>query len=208
MKSYRFLCAAAATLSAACGGADVYVEVPKQGTDAARFGSASRILAHLDGKTLVMEGAAIPSHPNGFDEDMNFGQATQCYHKVAMRPLAGKLQIQSQLGTLKDAPSPGDHGSCDHEAMSAELSFDSTAMLIENVKDGGACFDFTVTFPGFGQEGRGSIADDGSTFVIEMFFKDQATGHRCAQGNVGDRTVTLNQNPFTGNAQQRYLITE
>ncbi len=42
--------------------------------------------------------------------------------------------------------------------MSAELTFDSTAALVENIEGNGECFDFTITYPGFGQEGRGSIS--------------------------------------------------
>jgi hypothetical protein len=92
--------------------------------------------------------------------------------------------------------------------MSAELVFDSTAVLLENVKDDGACFDFTVTYPGFGQEGRGSLRDDGMTLVLEIFFKDQAIGHRCADGNVGDPTVVIREAPFAGDAKQTYQVGE
>lgn len=189
----------------ACGGEPITVLPEGQGGPQ-RFSSASKILAHLESKTLTMDGASIPSHPNGFDENVNFGQATQCYHKVTMRPLGGKISVTSQLGTLTGAPSPGDQGVCDRSAMSSELGFDSTAVLIENVKDNGACFDFTVTYPGFGQEGRGSLSEDGTALVLELFFKDQAIGHRCADGNPGDPTVVLNQTPFTGNARQAYRV--
>jgi hypothetical protein len=99
-------------------------------------------------------------------------------------------------------------GECDRETMAAELTFDSTASLIENVKGNGTCFDFTITYPGFAQEGRGSLSSDGKTLVLELFFKDQAIGHRCADGNPGDATVTLNQMQFTGDARQTYSVSE
>lgn len=190
----------------ACGGEDIVVNGGGQGTE--RFGSASKLSAYLDGKTLTMQGASIPSHPNGYDEHVNFGQATQCYHRVTMTPLAGRYHVASELGTLMDAPNPGTRGRCEREAMSAELSFDSTAALIENVRGNGACFDFTITYPGFGQEGRGSISADGATLVLELFFKDQAIGHRCGDGDVGAPTVTLSQAAFTGDARQTYAVTE
>jgi hypothetical protein len=79
-------------------------------------------------------------------------------------------------------------------------------VLIENVRDNGECFDFTITFPGFGQEGRGKIEEDGSEMTLELFFKDRATGHRCDDGDVGDRTVTASGVAFAGDARQIYAI--
>ena len=196
----------------ACGGDDIIVQpasgMPPPATTAGKFSRADKIFTYLEGKTLLMEGAAIPTHPNGFDENVNFGQATQCYQKVTMMAVGRKFTIVSELGTLMNAPKSGDRGQCDHAQLSAELSFDSTAVLIENVKNNGACFDFTITFPGFGQEGRGQISPDGKKLTLELFFKDQATGHRCADGAVGAKTVTLNRNPFTGNGLQAYSISE
>jgi hypothetical protein len=190
----------------ACGGEDIVINGGRSNTG--KNGNASRISSYLEGKTLTMEGTSIPSHPNGYDEHVNFGQATQCYHKVTMTPLAGRYHVVSELGTLMNAPNPGTRGECERTMMSAELSFDSTAVLVENVRDNGGCFDFTVTYPGFGQEGRGSLSEDGGTLVLELFFKDQATGHRCGDGEVGDPTVTLSQMPFTGDARQTYSVTE
>lgn len=195
---------AAATLTAACSYEDIYQDA--QGGSNVRFGSPSRIGAYLDGKTLTMSASAVPSHPNGYDENVNFGQATQCYHQVKMAPLAGRYTVTSQLGTLVGAPNTGDTGSCDRSTMAAELSFDSTAALVDNVKGDGECFDFTITYPGFGQEGRGSLQDGGSTLVLELFFKDTAIGHRCDDGMVGDPTVTLSQAAFTGDARQTYEV--
>jgi len=192
----------ATLLFAACGGEDLTVPAPVGSTG--KFSTSNKIQAHLDGKTLSM--VTIPSHPNGFDEDVNFGQATQCYKTVTMKPQGGRIQVISELGTLMNAAMTGTRGECDHTSLSAQLTFDSTAVLIENVKNNGACFDFTVTFPGFGQEGRGSLNADGTTLILELFFKDQATGHRCADGNVGDPTVTLSQAMFTGDAKQTYSV--
>ncbi|MCC7382839.1 MAG: PHB depolymerase family esterase [Deltaproteobacteria bacterium] len=215
----RWIAALCLATSLGCGGDPIFVVLdgdggvsgPVTGADGGtgptlNLGSASQIMAYLEGKTLVMEGASIPTHPNGFDENVNYGQATQCYHYVTMRPQAGRFQVVSQLGTLKNAPNTGDHGTCDHDAVANELTFDSTAVLMENVRDNGACFDFTITFPGFGQEGRGKISPDGSTLTLELFFKDQATGHRCSSGEVGAATVTLSGASFTGDARQTYAI--
>lgn len=192
----------------ACGGQEIYVEVEGGPDPSLRFNTANKILAYIDGKKLTMEGAAIPSHPNGIFENLNSGQATQCYHKVQMMPQANRITINTQTGTLNGAPNVGDVGTCDRSSKAADLSFDSTAVLIENVRDNGACFDFTVTFPGFGQEGRGSIDAEGTTMVLELYFKDRAQGHRCAGGDVGAKTVTAAGVPFDGDARQTYAITE
>jgi len=191
-------------LLAACGGQDIWY-VPPATTNAA-FDTPAKIFAHLDGKTLLMEGANIPSHPNGYSAQVNFGQATQCYQRVMMTASARRITVVSRLGTLVGAPRTGDTGTCDPTSLSNELSFDSTAVLIENVREG--CFDFTITYPGFGQEGRGALAADGQRLTLELYFKDQATGHRCGDGEVGGATVTLRQNAFMGDAKQIYEVRE
>jgi hypothetical protein len=98
----------------------------------------------------------------------------------------------------------GDTGTCDHATPAGELTFDSTAILIENVT--ADCFDFTATYVGFAQEGRGKLTDNGATLSLEIFFKDQATGHRCGDGAVGEATVQLNGAPFVGDAVQVYTV--
>ena len=132
---------------------------------------------------------------SGFSQDTNFGSATQCYKKVTMKDQANRIQVVSQLGTLKDAPTTGTTGSCDRQSLASELTFDSTAVLIENVKGNGTCFDFTITYSAFGQEGRGKISEDGKTLVLELFFKDQATGHRCAAGDPGSANLPCSLMP-------------
>jgi len=173
-----------------------------------KYNTQAKINAALVGKTLVMTGADIPSHPNGYDEDVNYGQATQCYQSVTMKVEGEQLyKVTSVLGTLLNAPKVGDKGECDHAASLGQLEFTSTAVLIENVKADGTCFDVTYTFPGgVVQEGRGLLLQDGKTLELELFFVNQATGHRCADGAVGANTVTLNGKAFTGNAVQTYTI--
>lgn len=219
----RRLLAGVALAAVGCEAQDIYIEelysdggapvrpAPDQGPPPAgegRWDTPARIAAWLDGKTLTMAGDAIPSHPNGFDEDVNYGQATQCYHEVVIEPLEGRWVTRSQLGTLNGAPEVGDRGECDRGTPGGSLEFASTAVLIEDVRGGGECFDVTVTYPGFGQEGRARIAPDGRTVTMELFFKDQATGHRCADGPVGAPTVVLNGAPFEGDARQVYTVAE
>src|SRR5688572_4935687 len=68
-----------------CGGDDGGNQPPPVPT----FNTADAIRNWVEGKKLVMEGANIPSHPNGYDEDVNYGSATQCYTKVEMNVASG-----------------------------------------------------------------------------------------------------------------------
>ena len=70
----------------------------------------------------------------------------------------------------------------------------------------GECFDLTVTFNGFSQEGRGTINADGSLVTLELFFGGQAAKHRCADGDPGASGVTIKSTAFTGNALQKYTV--
>ncbi|MEZ4439206.1 MAG: hypothetical protein R3B72_08960 [Polyangiaceae bacterium] len=178
------------------------------GAGAPDLTTAAKIETYLAGKTLTMTGADVPSHPNGFDENTNFGQATQCYVSTVMMLMGQTFQVTSELGTLENAPNTGDMGTCNKSMVSNTLMFSSTNHLIENVEGNADCFDFTITYTGFGQEGRGSISADGQTLNLELFFKDQGVGIRCADGAVGSGGVTLNGNAFTGDAVQVYRITE
>ena len=193
---------ALAALLAACGDDDDG-STPDAG---ASFGTPAQILAYLDGKTYRMEGANIPSHPNGYSEDVNLGQLTQCYVSVNMAIAAGGVMVTSQLGPVDGTTMSGQVGTCNHgTAAGTPLVFSSTAVLIENVENNGACFDFTVTYTGFAQEGRGSLSADGRTMTLELYFANQATNHRCAAGDPGASGVTLNGMAFTGDARQVYI---
>ena len=166
-----------------------------------KLDSSANILAFLEGKTLLMEGANIPSFPNGYNEDIDYGPYTQCYQKVTMTIGGGNFKVDSIPGTVQG-------GACQHELAKNPLSFTSTTVLIENVAADGSCFDVTFTFPGgVIQEGRGGFSADQKNLNLELFFTKQASGHRCANGAVGAAgTVTLNGAPFTGNAVQKYVI--
>jgi hypothetical protein len=205
MKNLIHVCAVLAVgVLVACG-------TPMTGSDggtALDFSTSAKILAYLEGKTMTMQGADIPSHPNGFNENYNFGANTQCYQKVAISTLASNFQVTSDLGTLIMNADGGAVGTCDHATKSNTVMFTSTAVLIENVSNNGECFDITSTYTGFSQQGRGKISADGKTVTLELFFA--ATGHRCADGAVGATGVQLSTMggpvPFTGNAKQVYRI--
>lgn len=171
-----------------------------------QYDSPAKILAYLEGKTLAMDGTNIPSFPNGFDEDTNYGSASQCYNSVSMAVASGTFNVTSKLGTLRDAPSLGSHGTCDHATISNTLQFSTINTLIENVKGNAECFDVTFSYNGFAQEGRGKITADGKSLILELFFKDKATGIKCANGAVGSGGIKVGGADFTGDARQIYIL--
>lgn len=186
-----------------CGGDDETNKPPAVPT----FDTADNIRNFLEGKKLSMEGASIPAYPNGYDEDVNYGSATQCYQKVEMTVASGNFAVTSTLGTLRDAPNLGNKGVCDHEvAAGTPQSFTSKAALIENVKADASCFDVSFDYGTFKQAGRGNVSADGKTLTLELYFEGQASGANCASGAVGSQTVTLNKAAFSGNSQQVYTI--
>jgi hypothetical protein len=215
MKNTILVCALSAVAMSACGAMTPTNDAGNNPTDAGAdagtgndYSTPAKISAHLEGKTMVMTGNDIPSHPNGFNENYNFGANTQCYNKVSIATLAGNFQVTSDLGTFNSIPDAGIAGMCDRTTKANTASFTSTAVLIENVRNNGECFDITATYTGFSQQGRGSISADGKTVTLELFFA--ATGHRCADGAVGASGVQLSTMngpvPFTGNAKQVYRL--
>lgn len=201
MKKTITSAALAALLLAACGSDD------DEGTNAPTLNTPAAINAYLEGKTWVMTGVDIPSHPNGFNEDQNLGAATQCYNRVTLGIAGGDWSVTSALGTLNGAATAGAIGECDHATVSLTLTpFVSTNILIENVEGNGACFDVFADYGAFAQEGRGKFSADGRTMTLELFFRDQAVGADCASGDVGSGGITLNGAAFTGNAQQVYRL--
>src|SRR5688572_28817469 len=77
-----------------CNPGDLYVyrdgrrppgEMPPGGDTPAMqrepLATAAQIFVFLQSSTWRMEADTIPSHPNGYDENINYGQATQCLHR-------------------------------------------------------------------------------------------------------------------------------
>ena len=95
--------AAALTFATTAKAVDLYWDTngDTAGND---FTTAAKIESFLDGKKLAMTGADLPSHPNGFSADVNFGQATQCYVSVEITIAGNVWTTKSVLGTLNGAP--------------------------------------------------------------------------------------------------------
>jgi hypothetical protein len=175
--------------------------------DKPKLDSQSNILAFLEGKTLVMAGANIPSHPLSLDEDIDWGSATQCFQKVTIGVGGSNFHVNSVPGTIRNSTGIGQAGStCDHDAAQNALVFDSKAVTLSNITAGGSCFEVLVDYGSFKQEGRASFSSDAKKLSMELYFEAKATGWRCADGAVGAKTVSVSGKPFTGDAVQVYEI--
>ncbi|GHG89759.1 hypothetical protein [Comamonas sp. JC664] len=190
-----------------CGEADPVDNGPG---NTPNLSTSQGIMTFLEGKTLTMRGDDIPSHPNGFSEDVNFGASSQCYQSVTMSVQGGNFRVDSVPGTIEGAPNAGQTGTCNPDLPQNALSFTSTVVSIENVSADGECFDVAFTYPGFRQVGRGSFSADQRKLDLELFFEGGATGANCAAGGVGSASVQQviqgNSVPFNGNAVQSYVI--
>ena len=192
--------AALAALLAACGGDD------DEGTQPPTLTSAAEINAYLAGKSWLMTGADIPTHPLGLDENQNWGSATQCINETAIATNADWV-VNTKLGTLSGTTNPGDIGTCNNAtAAGSPLTFTTTAVLVENVEGNGACFDLFVNYGSFQQEGRAMFNADGTVMTLEIFFAGGATGADCASGDVGSGGILKGGVAFTGNALQVYRL--
>lgn len=200
--------APALALAVACG--DDTEENPNPNPSQV-FDTADKVYTAIDGQTWKMLGTNIPSHPNGYPSGWNLGSVTQCYYSATISSANRTFTVSSEKGTMQGNPGPGAMGTCDTTTKAGDNApYPSNALLIENVKSDGSCFDITVTFTGFSQEGRGKLSADGKTMTLELFFGGQAVNHRCANGAVGSSGVTItypgqSPAPFTGNAQQVYV---
>lgn len=172
-----------------------------------KFDTADNIRNYFDGKKMLMEGASIPTHPNGFDENLDLGPNSQCYNKVEMTVSGGQFTVNSTAGTLNNVNPTTKVGTCDNAtAKGTPLSFSTNAVLIDKVKADATCFDVLFTYTSFKQQGRGSLSADGKTLSLELFFENQAVGATCDSGAVGSGGITHLGKPFTGSAVQVYTV--
>lgn len=204
----KLMTAAVALFVAACGGTTtVDAGLP--------YDTSAKILDYLEGKTMTMQGDDIPTDPNGFNENVNYGASTQCYHSTKITTTGANFAVSTVLGQLNSldggAVALFGVGKCDRTAMGNTVAFTSNTLVVDKVQGNAACFDILATYTGFAQEGRGSIAADGKTVTLELFFKDKTIGHSCADGAVGSNTVKFasadgGTTPFAGKGLQVYRI--
>jgi hypothetical protein len=219
MKQILFAALAVMTV-AACGSTDTTTDAGTHDAGQA-YDSTDKIFNYLDGKTMTMEGANIPTDPNGFNENVNYGASSQCYHSTKITTTVSTNGPSFAVVTIPGKIKATDGGtvavfgvgSCDRtDTTSTPLTFSSTSVTFSNLKGDGNCFDILANYGTFLQEGRGMIAADGKKVTMELFFKDKTIGHSCADGDVGASTVKFasadgGATPsFTGNAKQVYVL--
>ena len=74
---------------------DADMMVGGEGEGEMTFPNPAAIEGYISGKTLVMAGDDIPSHPNGFSEDLDLGPNTQCYNRVALTFDGGAFNLMN-----------------------------------------------------------------------------------------------------------------
>jgi hypothetical protein len=163
---------------------------------------------------MIMEAANIPAYPNGFNENLDLGAYTQCYHKVTIATLSGAFTVTTEMGQFNKADA-GIVGMCDHSIKSAALTPVVTqGIIIQNIANNGECFDLDVSYGSYSQVGRGKISADGKTFTMELYLPTaKVSANRCADGAVGSKakqTVGATTPPtvvdYTNNSQQVYVL--
>lgn len=224
MKTYFSAALVVTLFTVGCGGGVTPTNdggtVTDGGTTAPKLDTAARIDAFLEGKTLTMSGANIPSHPNGFNENQNFAASSQCYKDTVIKVAGSNYTVTANLGTIRaldgGTPASLEIGVCDHTTGGVFGPTTSTLVSYSNVKGNADCFDVDVTYNAYGQEGRAQIVD-GGIVKMELFFKSSFVNNRCADGNVGSgvkRATKLADGgvgepaAFTGNAVQTYVISQ
>jgi hypothetical protein len=182
-----------------------------------KLDTQDHILTYLTGKTIVMEGANIPSDPNGYNANVYYGAGSQCYKKVNLTFSATGTEVTAQLGAVKPtdggvfvAADVGKTGVCDTSSTTPYDSMPSSTLTLTNIKNNGECFDFNVSYTSLAQTGRGSLV--GQTLKLELFVGNAGTvaytGINCADGNPGAATVKKAGNAYTGNAVQTYVVSQ
>lgn len=187
------------------------------------YDTPAKVQAFLSGKTLVMAAADMPTHSNGFSENLYLAGNSQCFNEVKITVSGDfKFTVASKTGTYRSAdggvfqsedggtPAVGTLGLCDRSAAGTTLMFNSNTVSIPAVTSG-TCFDIDVPYMGYSQNGRGQISADGKQVKMELFIAGQATSHRCADGAVGAAGVQFKPGAaaattFTGNAVQTYVV--
>jgi hypothetical protein len=171
--------------------------------------SASQILGQLAGNTWVMAGADLPPYPNGVNQDLDLGANSECFVSSTLTLDGGVLVNQLELGLVAPVPDAG-ITRCDHTTSTGTMTLTSSSLRLDNVAADGTCFDLTIGYGRFGEEGRGQMSPDGQTVTLELYFSGWATRDRCQDGPVGDGGVQLiiagKLVPVLGDARQVYRV--
>lgn len=175
--------------------------------------SRNRILTFINGRTLTMEGANIPSFPNGVSEDLATSTESRCYRNRTLNAVGSSFRFTSQLGLVRSfdggLAANGEFGICDHAGDGGIDTTETKAMIDYYTVD---CFNVYFTFGDRRLEGRGSARQNGLN--LEVFSAElQASNNSCVHGNPGSGGVSISPDgghwvPFTGSAVQRYDISQ
>jgi hypothetical protein len=154
------------------------------------------VISLIKDKTWFAVGSTqIPRNIFGLQEAAVTGPFCVNVSKVAASAGSGgndlTFNVTSKPGTVSG-------GTCDEDTPSGEFgnTFTSQVLTIKPVT--ADCFDIFINYGAIIQEGRGSINADGTILKFELYLKGtpnpNPVGHRCADGQVGERNATLKPN--------------
>jgi len=152
------------------------------------------VISLIKDKTWFAVGSAqIPRNLLGFQEAIV--AAAACYSKVKVEASAGSAGNDLTF-TVTNMPGTASGGTCNEDAPSGAFGDPTTSTALTITPVTADCFDIDISYGNIIQQGRGSINADGTILKFELYRKDIANpvGHRCADGQVGERNATLTPN--------------
>jgi hypothetical protein len=98
-------------------------------------------------------------------------------------------------------------GTCDEDTPSGGFGSPTTSTALTITPVTADCFNIDISYGTLIQQGRGSINADGTILKFELYLKDNAdpVGHRCADGQVGDKNATLTPDSTSCNSSFMYV---
>jgi len=149
------------------------------------------VISLIKDKTWFAVGSTqIPRNLLGFQEAVV--AAAACYSEVKVQASAGSSGNDLTF-TVTNKPGTASSGTCNEDAPSGGFGSPTTSSALTLTPVTADCFNIDISYGTIIQQGRGSINADGTILKFELYRKDIAdpAGHRCADGQVGDKNATL-----------------
>jgi hypothetical protein len=152
------------------------------------------VISLIKDKTWYAVGSRqIPRNVLGYKEATiaAFGQVA-CFSAVKVEASAGSGGNDLTFKTY-NKPGTVSGSTCDEDTASGDFGPAFTSTVLTITPRTADCFDIDITYDNVNQEGRGSINADGTILKFELYLKGtpNPVGHRCADGQVGQRNATL-----------------
>jgi len=162
------------------------------------------VISLMAGKTWYMVGPQQPTHLLGF-RPFVLASAGTCYAKTKADIQVGSgtndlvFTVANVNGTTTNPDGTALTGdeTCDHNTSVGGYGSNTTSDAATITPVSESCFNIDIIYTNFPpQEGRGTINRDGTELLLEVYVRNVAfaidpSGHRCADGAVGERNASL-----------------